>query len=86
MEGGEREGGREREKMTDYLGLEKVYDTIPRDITMATLRWTWVPEAEVRMVEGTYEDTQTGCHVNIPFNAIRFHMLRQNKTMLTATC
>ena len=67
-EGGRgRERGREREKMTDYLGLEKVYDTIPRDITMATLRWIGVTEAEVRMVEGTYEDTQTGCHVNIPF-------------------
>ena len=24
----------------------------------ATLRWMGVPEAEVRMVEGTYEDTK----------------------------
>ena len=34
-----------------FIDLEKAYDTVPRD--MATLRWMGVPEAEVRMVEGT---------------------------------
>ena len=28
------------------------HDTVPRD------RWMGVPEAEVRMVEGTYEETK----------------------------
>ena len=37
--------------------LEKVSDTVPREMVMATLRWKGVPEAEVRMVEGTYEKT-----------------------------
>ena len=27
------------------------------EMVMATLRWMGVPEAEVRMVEGTYEKT-----------------------------
>ena len=31
--------------------------TLPREMVMATLRWMGVPEAEVRMVEGTYEKT-----------------------------
>ncbi len=37
--------------------LEKAFDTVPREMVMATLRWMGVPEAEVRMVEGTYEKT-----------------------------
>ena len=41
-----------------FIDLEKAYDTVPRDMTMATLRWMGVPEAEVRMVEGTYEETK----------------------------
>ena len=32
-------------------------DTVPREMVMATLRWMGVPEAEVRMVEGTHEKT-----------------------------
>ena len=38
--------------------LKKAYDTVPRDMAMATLRWMGVPEAEVMMVEGTYEETK----------------------------
>ena len=39
------------------LLVEKAFDTVPREMVMATLRWMGVPEAEVRMVEGTYENT-----------------------------
>ena len=37
--------------------LEKAFDTAPREMVMVTLRWMGVPEAEVRMVEGTYENS-----------------------------
>ena len=37
--------------------LENAFDTVPREIVMATLRWMGVTEAEVRMVEGMYENT-----------------------------
>ena len=40
-----------------FVDLEKAFDTVPRDMVMATLRWMGIPEAEVRMVEGTYEKT-----------------------------
>ena len=40
-----------------FVDLEKAFDTVPREMVMATLRWMEVPEAEVRMVEGTYEKT-----------------------------
>ena len=40
-----------------FVDLEKAFDTVPRAMVMATLRWMGVPEAEVRMVEGTYEKT-----------------------------
>ena len=40
-----------------FVDLEKYFDTVPREMLMATLRWMGVPEAEVRMVEGTYEKT-----------------------------
>ena len=40
-----------------FIDLEKAFDTVPREMVMATLRWMGVPEAEVRMVEGTYEKT-----------------------------
>ena len=39
------------------VDLEKAFDTLHREMVMATLRWMGVPEAEVRMVEGTYEKT-----------------------------
>ena len=35
-----------------FLDLEKAFDTVPREMVMATLRWMGVPEADVRMVEG----------------------------------
>ena len=41
-----------------FIDFEKAYDKVPRDMTMATLRWMGVPVAEVRMVEGTYEETK----------------------------
>ena len=40
-----------------FVDLEKAFDTVTREMVMATLRWMGVPEAEVRMVEGTYEKT-----------------------------
>ena len=40
-----------------FVDLEKTFDTVPREMVMATLRWMGEPEAEVRMVEGTYEKT-----------------------------
>ena len=40
-----------------FVDLEKAFDTVPREMVMATLRWMGIPEAEVRMVEGTYEKT-----------------------------
>ena len=40
------------------IDFETAYDTVPRDMAMATLGWVGVSEAEVRMVAGTYEDTK----------------------------
>ena len=40
-----------------FVDLEKAFDTVPREMVMATLRWMGVQEAEVRMVEGMYEKT-----------------------------
>ena len=40
-----------------FVDLEKAFNTVPREKVMATLRWMGVPEAEVRMVEGTYDMT-----------------------------
>ena len=40
-----------------FVDLEKAFDTVPREMVTATIRWMGVPEAEVRMVEGTYEKT-----------------------------
>ena len=39
------------------VDLEKSFDTVPREMVMATLQWMGVTEAEVRMAEGTYEKT-----------------------------
>ena len=46
-----------------YVDLDITVDTVPRKIVMATLRWMGAPEAEVRMVEGTYEKTPAGVEV-----------------------
>ena len=40
-----------------FVDLEKAFDTVPREMVMAPLRWMGVPEAEVRMVEGMHEKT-----------------------------
>ena len=40
-----------------FVDMERAYDTVPREMVMATLRWMGVSEAEVRMVESTYEMT-----------------------------
>ena len=40
-----------------FVDLEKAFDTVPRVMVMATLRWMGVPEAEVRMGEGMYHKT-----------------------------
>ena len=40
-----------------FVDLEKDFDTVPREMVMARLRWMGVPEAEVRMVEGMYKKT-----------------------------
>ena len=42
-----------------FIHLEKAFATFPRETTMGTLRWVGVPEGEVRLVEGTYEDTKS---------------------------
>ena len=42
-----------------FIDPEKAYATIPREMTMGTLGWMGVPEADVRMVERTYEDTKS---------------------------
>ena len=41
-----------------FVNLKKAYDTVPREMVMATARWMGVPEAEARMVEAMYERTK----------------------------
>ena len=41
-----------------FVDLEKAYDTVPREMVMATVRWVGVPEAEARMMEAMYEITK----------------------------
>ena len=41
-----------------FVDLEQAFDTVPREMVMPTLRWMGVPEAVVRMVEGTYVKTK----------------------------
>ena len=38
--------------------LAKAFDTVPRKMAMATLRWMGAPESEVQMVEAMYENTK----------------------------
>ena len=42
-----------------FIYLGKACATIPREMIMGTLRWVGVPEGEVRLVEGTYEDAKS---------------------------
>ena len=39
-----------------FVDLDKAFDTVPREMVMARLRWMAVPVAEVRMVESMYEN------------------------------
>ena len=41
-----------------FVDLEKAYNTVPREMVMATVRWMGVPEAEARMVKAMYERTK----------------------------
>ena len=41
-----------------FVDLEKAYDTVPRGMLTATVRWMGVSEAEARMVEAMYERTK----------------------------
>ena len=41
-----------------FVDLEKDVDTVPRKMTMATLRWMGAPESEVKMVEAMYENAK----------------------------
>ena len=40
-----------------FVDLEKAFDTVPRKMAMANLRWMGAPESEVKMVEAMYENT-----------------------------
>ena len=41
-----------------FVDLEKAFDTVPRKMAMATLRWMGTPESEVKIVEAIYENTK----------------------------
>ena len=41
-----------------FVDLEKAYDTVLREMVMATVRWMGVSETEARMVEAMYERTK----------------------------
>ena len=41
-----------------FVDLEKAYDTVPREMVKARVRWVGVSEAETRMVEAIYERTK----------------------------
>ena len=40
-----------------FVDLKNAFDTVPREMVMATLRWMGVPEAEERIIEGMYKKT-----------------------------
>ena len=40
-----------------FVDLGKAFDTVPREMVMATIRWMGVSEAEARVVKGVYEKT-----------------------------
>ena len=41
-----------------FEDIEKAFDTVPRKMAMATLRWMGAPESEVKMVEAMHENTK----------------------------
>ena len=48
---------RQSSMVVAFVDLEKAYDTVPRELVFATLRWMGVSECDVSMVEGLYQDT-----------------------------
>ena len=40
-----------------FMDLKKAFDTVPRGVVMATVRWVGMPEAEAKIVERMYERT-----------------------------
>ena len=66
-----------------FVDLEKAFDTVPRKMAMATLRWMGAPESEVKMVEAMYENT-TGRVVVVSGMSNEFHVnigLRQGSAL-----
>ena len=51
-----KEIGKAREMALAFVDLEKGFDTVPRNMAMATLRWMEASESEVKMVEAMYEN------------------------------
>ena len=47
-----------------FIDLENAYATIPTEMTMGTLGWKGVLEAEVRIVEGTWRTRRAECCVD----------------------
>ena len=39
-----------------FVDLENAFDTVPRTMAMASLRWMGAPESEVKIVEAMYEN------------------------------
>ena len=54
---GREETGVQGSMSLGLVDLEKAFDTVPREMVLATLRWMGVPEAELMMVEAMYEKT-----------------------------
>ena len=41
----------------DFVDMKKAFDTVPRELAFAVMRWMEVGKAEVRMVEEMYKET-----------------------------
>ena len=49
----------------ELVDLEKAYDTVPGDMTLATVKWVEMPEAETEIVEAMYKKyNRTRCTWN----------------------
>ena len=49
------------------MDLEKAFDTVPRKMATATLRWMGAPESEVNMVEAMYGRVVVGSGMSKEF-------------------
>ena len=49
---------KQRHMTLAFVDLEKAFDTVPRRMAMATLRWMGAPWSDVKMVEAMYENTK----------------------------